>query len=334
MTVAKRVTAQVQSGGKTFRIVIGGRTPRSEEAGVQTDLRVNTRSTNQAGVARATVLDDDGTVSPGDELTVSIQDTVVHTGTVTKTESGVDARVRITSFDALHRLKQTFISETFAELPASVAVGAIADAVGVQIETPAEALNQRRISTSFKDTRADVALDKIAKLADAILFVTTANTVVIKPTPEQGSGLSAGSERSLSQIIESSAGARRPQYQSVQVIGNSPTSNRGLEARHLIASQPVLAQAGEGQPSFIFEDDTISSQEQANSVARSLLRRLTEQQQGGFAVVVGRPGIRPLDTVVFPEQQGGATFLVSGIEHVISDRQGFTSRIELGGTDR
>jgi len=37
--------------------------------------------------------------------------------------------------------------------------------------------------------------------------------------------------------------------------------------------------------------------------------------------------------VVFPEQQGGSTFLVSGVEHTISERSGFTTRIELGGTD-
>jgi len=334
MTVAERVTAQVQAGGERFRVVIGGETPQSESVGVQTNLRVNTRSTNEAGVARATILDGDGVVSPGDEMTVSVQGRLVHTGTVTKTESGVGDRVRVTSFDALHQLKQTFVSETFAELPAFVAAGAIADEAGVTLETPAPALTRRTISTSLKDTRADVALDKIAKLTDTILVVTRENTVELRGTPEQGSGLKNGRERQLSKLIETSAGARRPQYQSVQVIGNSPTSIRGLETRHLIASQPVLAQAGEGQPSFIFEDDSISSQEQANSVARSLLRRLTEQQQGGFAVIVGRPEIRPRETVVFPAQQGGTTFLVSGIEHVISDRQGYTSRIELGGADR
>jgi hypothetical protein len=331
MTVAERVTGRVSVGGETFRIVLGGKKPQSEEAGVQTNLRVSTRSTNQAGVARVTVLDGGGVISAGDELSVSVQNERLHTGTVTKTESGVGDRIRVTSFDALHQLKQTFISETFDRESASVAIRSIADTAGISVNASAPVLT-RTISTSFKDVRADAALEKITKLTDTILFVNTKNTVVIGSAAELAFDLKIGARRPLSRLIETSAGARRPQYQSVQVIGNTPTSKRGREARHLISSQPVLSQAGEGQPSFIFEDDSITSQEQANSVARSLLRRLTEQQQGGFAVVVGRPRIRPFDTVVFPEQQGGSTFLVSGVEHTISERSGFTTRLELGGT--
>jgi len=332
MTVAERVTGQVTAGGETFRVVLGGETPQSEEVGVQTNLRVTTPASNQAGSARVTVLDGGDVVSAGDGLTVTIQGERVHTGTVSKTESGVGDRVRLTSFDALHQLKQTFISETFDREPASAAVRTIAGAAGVSVEASAPALT-RTISTSFKDARADAALDKITRLTDTILFVDAANTVVIVNAPEQGPGRAVGVGRSLSRLIETSAGARRPQYQSVQVLGNTPTSRRGREARHLISSQPVLAQAGEGQPSFIFEDDSITSQEQANAVAQSLLRRLTEQQQGGFALVVGRPRIRPLDTVTFPERQGGTTFLVSAVEHTISDRSGYTTRLDLGGAE-
>jgi Phage late control gene D protein (GPD). len=143
-----------------------------------------------------------------------------------------------------------------------------------------------------------------------------------------------GESFDLSQIIDVSAGSRRPQYQSVQVIGNTATAERGLDARHLISSQPILAEAGEGQPSFIFEDDSIATQQQAVNVAESLLRKLKKQQQGGFVTVVGRPDVRPFDLVTLPPAQGGQTFLVASVEHTITDTDGFVTRLSLGGSIR
>jgi hypothetical protein len=125
----------------------------------------------------------------------------------------------------------------------------------------------------------------------------------------------------------------------VQVVGNTSISDSEndvggelLQQRHLISAQPVIAEAGDGQPTFLFKDNSIQTQSQANNVARQLLRRLQKQQQGGQATIVGRPEIRPLDRVSFPESQGGETFVVSNIEHTISATDGFQSRLSLGGT--
>jgi phage protein D len=93
-----------------------------------------------------------------------------------------------------------------------------------------------------------------------------------------------------------------------------------------------VAEAGSGQPTFIFEDDGISTQAEANTIAQSLLSRLQKQQQGGFVEVVGRSEIRPFDTVQLPKSQGGGQFLVDTVEHNISNADGFTTRLSLAAS--
>jgi phage protein D len=96
-----------------------------------------------------------------------------------------------------------------------------------------------------------------------------------------------------------------------------------------LSTLPVVAEAGSGQPTFIFEDDGIATQAEANAIAASLLSRLQKQQQGGFCEIVGRPEIRPFDTVRLPDAQGGGQFLVDNVEHRLSGSEGFISRLSL-----
>jgi hypothetical protein len=319
MTVTERVTGQARIDGAQSQLVIGGRKPASAETSIPTDAVVRNRTTNEASRAAVTVLD---SVSRGATLEVEIQGTIIHTGTVTKVDDGVGDRRRVVSFDALHQLKQTFISVSFDGIAAREAFRRVAAATDVSLNV--RPTLEETITTSVKDKRADVVLDKLTTLTDTVSFITRGNDLLVTTLDD------IGLDRDLENIIDTSAGKRSPQYQSVQVIGNTPTSRRGFEARHLLSSQPVLAEAGAGQPSFIYEDDSITSQQQAVNAAQSLLKKLKKQQQGGFVKTVGRADVLPFDRVALPDAQGGGEFIVDGVEHRISE-DGFITRHELGG---
>jgi hypothetical protein len=332
MTVSEPVTASVRvDGGSAGRVVIGGEEPQISRSTVPTNCIVDLPSKNAAGVAKVTLLTDAPT---GATLTIRVNDTLIFTGTIEKSEPGIGDRRRVTAFDAVHQLKQTFLSVTFdnAEPGRAIAEVVRQTDVDVAFEPPPE--RPGRIAQSFNDSRADVIIDELTKKTDAVTRVTPDGTLLIaRPNQLQRT------EHSLSGVIDVTAGARRQQYASVQVVGNTSISDSENDVggelrqqRHLISAQPIIAEAGDGQPAFLFKDNSIQTQSQANNVAKQLFRRLRKQQQGGQATVVGRPEIRPLDRVTIPESQGGGTFLVSNIEHTISATDGFQSRLSLGGT--
>jgi hypothetical protein len=288
-------------------------------------------SKNAAGVAKVTLLTD---VATGATLTIRINGTVIFTGTIEKSEPGVGDRQRITAFDTVHQLKQSFLSVSFdnAEPARAIAEVARQTEADIAFEPPPE--RPGRITQSFDDARADVIIDELSKKTDVVTRVG-ADGELLAARPNQ----LQRETHSLTRIIDATGGSRRPQYESVQVIGNTSISDSNgdvvselRQQRHLISAQPVIAEAGSGEPTFLFEDNSIQTQAQADNVARQLFRRLQKQQQGGQATIVGRPEIRPLDRVSFPEAQGGETFLVSNIEHTISATDGFQSRLSLGGT--
>jgi hypothetical protein len=227
----------------------------------------------------------------------------------------------------LHELKQTFVDISVDNAQPFTVINQIAREVGtpVSFESPGSAVSLTR---SFTDKRADAAIDTVLKSTNTRSVVTTTNQLLIAPPSVLGND----GDRSVSRIIDVSAGSRRPPFQSVQVVGNTATDNppvSGEQARHLLSSQPVLAEAGGGQPTFIFEDDGITTQTEANTIAESLLSRLQKQQQGGFVKLVGRSEIRPFDTIRLPESQGGGRFLVDTVEHSISGSDGFITRLSL-----
>jgi len=309
--------------GDDHQLVIGGRVPREEsgkQSGSETNVIVETRSSNKAATGKCTIL---GDASPGDELSVFFTGNTVFTGTIKKPKDSVGDRTRLVAFDALHRLKRTTISETFDTEAASAVFETVANTASVDIDLQTAASTP--ISASFKDRDADAVVEKVAKIADVVWYIGVENTLIIDDAG------SVGEQRELTQITDVSAGKKSAAYQSVRVIGNSPTSRKGRESRQLVSSQPVVATAGSGEPVYEYEDDDIASQKQAQNIANAIQRRLRKQQRGGFVEVVGRSDIRPFDTVQFPAVQGGSEYLAAGVTHTLSAKNGWTTRIQLGG---
>jgi hypothetical protein len=331
MTIEESITAGISVGGPgglVDSVVIGGTKPANARSGVATDLRMQTPTENKAGILEATVLSE---IPTGTTVSLLINGALAFTGSVRKSEPGVGDRQRITAYDVRHELKQTFVDLSFQDARPFAVVNELAGASGLPLdfEPPTDADAGRiRITRSFTDERADSVLGAIEKSTGTQSVVTADGTLRIAPVGD----LRDGGGESLTRIIDVAAGSRQPPFQSVQVIGNTAVDDpplKGERVRHLLSAQPVIAEAGSGQPTFIFEDDGISSQAEATTIAESLLSRLQKQQQGGFVSVVGRPEIRPFDIVELPAAQGGGNFLVDSIEHRLSSSSGFISRLSL-----
>lgn len=328
--------------GSEFRLVIGGNSPAGVESS-ETGLKIDTGRYNKAGVAKLTVLATDG-VPEDVPIEVSIRGTPVFSGTVDETRDGTGDRVRVTAFDAIRSLKQASVFATFDQSSYSRIVETALSAAGVEgkvdvaggftgvggriqnVGPGPSPTSFNKFSIEFEGTPADEVLEKIAKVSNAAWYVLPTGEVRFTDSIAD-----AVSTIEATQIREVSAGKRSPAYASVRVSGASPVSRRGQESRHLVSSRPITATAGEGDPTFFFEDRDIQTRLQAQNVADKLFERLQAQQRGGYVELVGREDARPFDELQLPESLGGDSYLVDEVTHTLDDSDGYVTRLSLGG---
>lgn len=263
-----------------------------------------------------------------DTVEVLLNDNQVFTGTLNDATDKDLLTVEITAFDAVKLLKNETITERFQQAKASSILDTIISKAGVQ---PNIDIPQQLLTVEFTNTRIDKALESIARLTDAVWFVSRANDLVFTDSPPAFEYFLSNDGQPNS-ILDASAGKRTPAYQSVKVMGGAPASRNGaINTAHLLASQWITATAGDGQPVFEIRNRDISTQKQANKVATSVYKKLQKQQKGGFVRTVGDSRIRPLDVIEMPERFGNEKYLVSSIKHIMNNDDGFETKIGCGG---
>jgi hypothetical protein len=316
------IHGHVDVQGERYRIVSGGSSGTGGNTDTETGLQYVSDRYNTAGKLAATVLSD-VEIPESVPVQVDVRDTTIFTGTIRNSKEGISDRVRIEAYDAVADLKRNTLTASYDRASIeTITQDALAEA-GV---TGAIDLPTIRVSPEFDGLRCDKVLKKVARWGDAAWWTTAENVVVVT---DEIAGETDTHE--LRYIRDASPGKRTPAYQSVRVVGSSAVSRRGLGYRYLLSSQPIIATAGTGSPVFEFRDNDIQSQQQAENVAKALKKRLEAQQKAGWVEIVGREGIRPFDDVQLPPDLGGETYLVSSVEHTIDDRNGFVTRLDLGG---
>lgn len=318
----EEVYGHVSVQGEDYRIVTGGSSGRGGGTETETGLTYKTDRYNTAAKMAVTVLSEEE-IGESIPVEVSIRGTTLFSGTIRNSKEGISDRVRIEAYDAVADLKRNTLTASYDRADIATIAQDALDQAGVAgaIDLPTV-----RVSPEFDGLRCDKVLKKVARWGDAAWWTTAENVVVV-------TGNIAGETESydLDYIRDASPGKRTPAYQSVRVIGSSAVSRRGLGYRYLLSSQPIIATAGTGDPVFEFRDNDTQSQQQAENVAKALKKRLEEQQKGGWVELVGREAIRPFDDVTLPPDLGGETYLVRAVEQTIDDRDGFVTRLTLGG---
>lgn len=163
-------------------------------------------------------------------------------------------------------------------------------------------------------------------------------------------GLPEPTRHELKYITDADAGKTTPPYWSVRVIGSGAASaeNRSRENMYIedkVVVEAELAIDSDGnptaqfgttrQPVFEYHDLEISTDEQAKSVARTLVDDLSEQQADGKITVVGFPEVVPMDGVVMPDSEeqpmGGKGYNVYKVQHHLNESDGFLTQIHVSG---
>lgn len=313
---------RVSIGTDDYRIVYDGSGGRGGGTELETGLTYKTDRYNTAGKLSVTILSD-VEVPENVPVDVSIRGTTLFSGTIRNSKEGISERVRVEAYDAVADLKRETLTNSYDRASIATIAQDALDEAGVAGDLD---LPNVRVSPEFDGLRCDKVLEKVARWGEAAWWTTPENVVVVT---DEITGETDTHE--LRYIRDASPGKRTPAYQSVRVIGSSAVSRRGLGYRYMISSQPIVATAGSGRPVYEFRDNDIQSQTQADNVAKALLKRLEEQQKGGWVETVGREDITPFDDVQLPPDLGGESYLVRAVEQTIDSRNGFQTRLTLGG---
>jgi len=308
--------------GDSYPIVIGGSSSNGGQVDTKTGLEYKNDRYNTAGKLKTTILAD--VEIPDDvPMELTLRGDPLFSGTIRIAHEGVTDRVRLEAYDAAADLKRNNLTASYDRASIETIAEDALDKAGV---AGAFDLPTIRVSPEFDGKRCDKVLEKVARWGDAAWFVDARNVVNVT-----ASIASATNSYQLEWVKDASPGKRTPAYQSVRVTGSSAVSRRGLGYRYLISSRPIVATAGSGSPVYEYHDNDIQTKEQAQNVADQILKKLKEQQKGGWVETVGHEEIRPFDTVELPAHLGGEEYLVRGVEQTIDSRNGFVTRLELGG---
>ena len=261
--------------------------------------------------------------SEGSPVAVEVNGEQVFEGSITDPQDKRTGVVGVTAYDAARDLKRASLTQSFDRASIGQITAAACQVAGV---TPSLTLPRLRTSAEYTDKRCDEVLGKMADMGGAIWFVDAENTVTVTTDVA-----AVTEDHQLEYVLDASAGKSTPAYQSVRVYGASPASRKGQSSMHLVSSEPVVANAGSGEPEYTYEDDDIRTVQQAQNVADALLTKLQTQQKGGWIEIVGNASIRPYDTVTMPEHLGGEQYLVTGVKHQLNNDDGFITRLSCGG---
>jgi hypothetical protein len=302
-------------------------TERGEFSPSEVELR--TSRFNEAARLSATYVDD---VPPavGSTVRVLINETLAGRFRVVDAQASGEGTIEVTGRDAIRQLKNATITQDFVdERPVAVAE-AIADAGGVRIGV-IDVDVRRGISPTFSATPTAKAAQTVARLTDSVVFVNERNRLRVVSSPEP-------TVHTLDDLKpETTVGTLEQPFTQVQVFGSSAASTGGVgrvsgrQAQILIASNPPSATVGDGDGrTYVTRFAQATTQEQCKRFARKLLREFQRQRAEGEIVALGQADIRPLDVVELPPLDGAPSFLVSGVRHRLSSRDGFVTEITPG----
>lgn len=286
---------------------------------------------------------------PETSFRIAVNGTPIGGGVVDDIAVDEEGAVSITAFDGVRKLLQASITVSFqdevittaiervfaaANIPAieddpsftaarpRYRIDAIETEIANRLENSQAGVAPFQVNREFTDAGCVTALNTLLRDVNWFFYTDPANVINIEPTlPSEGFD--------VRYITQTSAGKQTPPYQRVVVTGGrNATADEGS---HMIGRDPVVGTAGEGEPVFRTTDHSITTQENADLAAKDILQELQRQQATGSVTVVGRPDIRPLDSVTLPDHLGGESYAVGSITHTINNTDGFITKIGCEG---
>jgi hypothetical protein len=263
----------------------------------------------------------------GTTVEAIINDATVGTLTVDSATRDGEGLVKITALDAVRQLKVSTLTEDYTRAGPETVVRDAASEAGVPV-AELSATTGSRGRFQFSETKCSKVIEQIARLSDAIWYITADNELVVTDVPDPDT-------HTLDALKpETSAGLAAPPYTKVIVYAASSASagdtarTGGQSAERLLASSPIRASVGDDDgATYTARVANARTQQQAENYARALLREFKRQRAEGAIVALGDAAIRPLDAVALETVEGAPTYVVSEVRHQVSNQDGFLSRI-------
>lgn len=220
----------------------------------------------------------------------------------------------------------------------------------------------RELNFEKVDTTIGNALAKIREECECEIWYDKAGKLYF--------GLPEPIAHELKFITDASDGLTTPPYQSVKVIGSGIASNEdsSFAEKQLVAEERIIVEGtfqenkpGEYQfinkqdisgslpePKFEYRNAEISTEAQAVSTAKSLVKDLAKQTAEGKITVTGFPEVTPFDAVIMPHADkekaengvpnyqsgmpmGGSRYGVYKVVHRLNGSDGFKTIIHVAG---
>jgi phage protein D len=247
-------------------------------------------------------------------------------------------QVRVQGFDRLHRLRRGRRTRVFREMKDSQIAEQIASDIGLTADVEdSEVVHDYVVQNNLTD------IDFLIERARRIRFEVAAHDDRLV---YRRAATHLGSEESLEYMIDLKSFVVRlstlTQVSRLAVRGWNPSSKEAIlgSARSgdettvmggEDAGSALATAAGFGEPARTIVDVPVSSQAEAEQIARAMFNEVSIELVRGEAETVGRPGLRAGTTVELRGlgQRFSGIYYVSKAEHVIGPAVGYVTRIEV-----
>ena len=278
--------------------------------------------------------------SEGEAIVASINGTTVGAGEVDYSGQIDGGKLLVEAYDATRRLRQTRITEEYESTPITGVIADICnqanvyynDAIG-DIAGEGGGGTIQPHTVKYRDEPALNIIEEETKLLDAVWWVNEFNQLTVATTDQLKPGGEAElPAHQLQNVTKADHVLQLEPYDGFVVYGGAPEG----DGVYNHSTQVIVGKAGNTEPGNNYRinyhtDNTISSVDEAERVARKAYQEMLRGYVGGKITVVGRPDIQPLNSVVAPEWVGGGSeYIVGKVTHTVDDN-GYLTEIETAG---
>jgi hypothetical protein len=261
----------------------------------------------------------------GDSITIELgyEDSLckVMTGAVDALEAGI-SQVWVKGFSAFSLLTNQRVNQVYEKQTAGAIVKDLASGVGISVKAVEDGLSlPMYVIDSTKDVYTHIK--ELAKRCGFDLFLSGDGRLVFKKySREEPKQLKYGRD-----IIETEIFEPCSVISCVNVIGESPSSFKGMETAHWSSKKVVEGSAGSGDNILCIEDPAVRDKDTADKIASAILEAIMIPLSGTVKTLGNAP-IGLGDTIEIkdlPDSRANGEFEVTKVTHIFSKEEGFIS---------
>ena len=302
----------------------------SVEAGLAPSVDAATVSLLTGELAPEYAVDDDGSVSLGyDDSSTDL----AFTGKIDSIRYSVAGRSQITATNGGARLSRLRVNQSYEQQKAGDIIKDLTGRVEVDTDTIEDGID---LPFYVVDDRRNAYqhIATLAKKSGLLAFFTTEGklSVITFADGEPLQTFKYGQDILSLQITDST-----PQIGAVSTIGDGAAGSKGADAWGWLVKDPssVKGSAGDGAANRDFTDSALRSSDAAQTAADAISSGVQMAQSVGRLLVSGAPAVvvgGSIEVTDAPADSMNGKFLVRGLRHLYSKREGFTTLISFSKT--